>query len=255
MKNKPWQFKAAAGGALTIELFDQIGDDFFGEGTTAKSFSQELADAGPGITAITLKISSPGGNVWDGLAIFDLLLRHRAAVTAEVMFAASIASVIAMSAQKISMAATGVMMVHLPGTAVAGNANDMRKMAATLDTVTESMIVAYRRHTSKTPKEIEALLAEETWFSASEAVAAGFAEEVFDPEEADDDEPDLAAVFRAPITATFHLPPGVAQIAARLGGQRPAVSEPDAGISEGERLRLAARARLALQRRLPDDGN
>jgi ATP-dependent protease ClpP protease subunit len=218
MMKKPWKFIAAGRGALTIELLEQIGEDLFSDaGTTAKSFSEELAAAGPGITSIKLRISSPGGSVWDGLAIYDQLLRHPARVTAEVMFAASIASVIAMAADKISVTPTSVMMIHLPHTLVAGDANDLRKMASTLDTVTQAMIKGYQRHTPKSAKAIEELMSQETWYNASEAVENGFADEVFDPDE-EDKGAGLAAAFAAPIFARFHPPARVAQIAARYAG-------------------------------------
>src|SRR5579864_8673268 len=132
---KPWTIKAAGRGAVTIQLFEQIGEDLFSEGITAKSFSEDLAAAGLGITAIKLEISCPGGNVFDGLAIYEQLLRHPADVTAEVFFAASIASVIAMAARKISMSPTSIMMIHRPYTVAGGTADELRKMAGALDRV------------------------------------------------------------------------------------------------------------------------
>jgi ATP-dependent protease ClpP protease subunit len=242
MKKNPWTFKAAGRGALTIELFEQIGSDIFSEGTTAKSFSDDLAAAGPGITDIRLEISSPGGSVFEGLAIYDLLVRHPADVTAHVMFAASIASVIAMAARKITMSPTSVMMIHQPYSVVGGDAAEHRKMAGALDRVADAMVVGYRRHTKKTKAEVAALMAAETWMSATEAVAAGFAEEVSDSE-SDDDE-DVAAAVRAPIFAKFkHVP---AQIAARLRSHPADDSQPVA-CDERERLR----ARPEVLRRLP----
>jgi ATP-dependent Clp protease, protease subunit len=240
---KPWKFKAAGRGALSIELLEQIGDDFFGEGTTAASFSEELEAAGSGITEITLRISSPGGNVWDGLAIYDQLLRHPAKVTAHVLFAASIASVIAMSARTISIAPTGVLMIHLPSTVVAGTAPDFRKMADTLDVVADSMLVAYRRHSKKTKADLLAAMTAETWYNADEAVRAGLADQVSDPDEDEGEELDMAAILRAPIAAKFqHMP---AQIAARVRAPRPEAP----ASNERERLRL----RTELLWRLPDE--
>ena len=236
---KPWTFKAAGRGAIEILLFEMIGEDFFGEGTTASSFAAELAAAGR-LTSIHLKVNSPGGNVFDGIAIYNALLSHGATVTAEVVgLAASIASVILMAATEISMGEGSMLMIHNPYSAVmGGDAGEMRKMADTLDKVKDSMITAYRRHTKKTKAEVAAIMDAETWFSAREAQDAGFAEKVIDPDE--DREDQMAAAFATPIFAKFKHPP--AQIAARLA------AKPSQPVAEEERERL--RLRLELLRRL-----
>jgi ATP-dependent Clp endopeptidase proteolytic subunit ClpP len=242
---KPWQFRATGRGAVEILLYDVIGEDFFGEGTTAKAFAEELAAAG-GLTSIHLKVNSPGGNVFDGVSIYNALLSHSATVTAQVVgLAASIASVIIMAASEISMGEGSMIMIHNPYAAViGGDAGEMRKMASTLDKVKDSMITAYRRHTKKTKAEIATLMDAETWLSANEAVANGFAEEVVDPEESDD----LAAACDPRILAKFrHVPqPFAARFAS---GVR---SELSRGITDSERSRLAQRIELLW--RLPDAG-
>jgi len=240
---KSWQFKAAGRDAITIQIFEEIGDSMFSEGTTAKSFSSDLEAAGPCITGIKLQISSAGGNVWDGLSIYELLCRHPADVTAEVFFAASIASVIAMAARKISIAPTGVMMLHEPYAATGGTAAEHLKMASALDRVRDAMVVAYRKHSKKTKAEIEKILSQETWYSAQEAVDAGFAEEISDPDEHGDGE--MAAAFNPQILAKFrHVP---RPIAARFA----ASPELSRGVPDEERSRLSHR--LELLKRLPDE--
>jgi ATP-dependent protease ClpP protease subunit len=239
----PWTFKAAGRDAIEILLYEMIGEDSWtGGGTTAKAFADELAAAGH-VTSIHLKVNSPGGNVFDGIAIYNALLSHGATVTAEVVgLAASIASVIVMAASDIAMNQTALMMVHNPYSAVVGgDAGEMRKMAATLDKVKDSMITAYRRHTKKTKAEVAELMDAETWFSANEARDAGFVEEVTDPEESDDEPEDLAAAFAAPIFAKFKHPP--AQLAARLSRPR-AESQPPASDRERQRLQLELLRRL-----------
>ena len=213
MKNhKPWTITAKAKDEIEILLYEMIGMDFWtGEGTTAKSFAEDLKAAGDGIRKIHLRVNSPGGNVFDGLAIYNTLLSHGAKITAQVDgLSASIASVITMAASEISMGDNAMMMIHNPSTVVGGDAPEMRKMADTLDKVKTSMITSYRRHSKQSPEEIGALMDAETWMTAEETVENGFAEKVTTPE---GDEADVAANF-APILAKFRKVP--AQIAARF---------------------------------------
>ena len=202
---------------LEILLYEMIGMDFWtGEGTTAKSFAEDLKAAGDGIRKIHLRVNSPGGNVFDGLAIYNTLLSHGAKITAQVDgLSASIASVITMAASEISMGDNAMMMIHNPSTVIGGDSNDMRKMADTMDKVKTSMITAYRRHTESV-EEVGALMDEETWMTADETLDNGFAENVTTPDE-DDDSNDLAANF-APVFAHFRRVPR--HIAARFGSGR-----------------------------------
>lgn len=210
MKQTPWTIIATAPGQLEILLYQMIGEDFWGEGTTAKSFSDDLKAAGA-VSKIHLRVNSPGGNVFDGIAIYNALLSHRATVTATVDgLAASIASVIIMAASEISVAENGIVMIHNPSTLIAGDANEMRKMADTMDKVKSSMITAYRRHTKLSVEKIGVLMDAETWMSAEEAVEQGFAEKVCTPE---DDEAEIAANFDL---SQFRRVPR--QIAARCTG-------------------------------------
>jgi ATP-dependent Clp protease, protease subunit len=211
---KPWVMNAKAG-ELEILLYEMIGQDYWtGEGTTAKQFAEDLEAAGK-ISKIHLRVNSPGGSVFDGLAIYNTLLSHGAKVTAQVDgLAASIASVIIMAASEISMGDNAMLMIHNPWTSVQGDSNDMRKMAETMDKVKVSMVTAYRRHTKKTVDEVGAIMDEETWMTADEAVSEGFAESVTKPEDAD-----LAANFDL---SRFHnVPP---QIAAQFGRPKAAAA-------------------------------
>lgn len=178
MQKKPWSISAKAGGAIEILLYDQIGADFFGEGTSAKDFANDLKAQAP-VSQINLRINSPGGNVFDGLAIYNTLLNHGAKITATVDgIAASIASVIAMAASELSMAETSILMIHNPHTVAMGDSAAMRKLAETMDTVKASMVNAYQRHTKLSAEEIGALMDDETWMSAEEAQSKGFANSI-----------------------------------------------------------------------------
>jgi ATP-dependent Clp endopeptidase proteolytic subunit ClpP len=237
MTKTPWVITAKAGGEIEILLYEMIGTDFWtGEGTTAKQFAEDLKAAGD-VSKIRLRVNSPGGNVFDGIAIYNTLLSHKAAVTATVDgLAASIASVIIMAASEISMGSNGMLMIHNPWSSVQGDANDMRKMAETMDKVKVSMVTAYRRHTKMSVEDVGALMDSETWMTAEEAKDNGFAEEIIDLGET----ADLAANLASPVLARCkHMP---RDLAARLTSARPA-SVPD---DERDRQRM----RFELLRRL-----
>ena len=193
MNHKPWTMTAKAGGELEVLIYEQIGTDFWtGDGITAKQFATDLKAAGA-VAHIHLKVSSPGGSVFEGLAMYNALLSHGAKVTAQVDgLAASIASVIIMAASEISVAANGMVMIHNPSTVVGGDSNEMRKMAETMDKVKTSMVTAYKRHTTLSTDKINALMDDETWMTAEEAIEKGFAEKITTPE---DDDADVVANF------------------------------------------------------------
>ncbi len=231
MKNqRPWTISAKSSSALEIAIMDVIGEDFWsGGGITASQFAEDLKAAGAGIRSIHLKVSSPGGNVWDGLAIFNTLLNHGAKVTAEVVgLAASISSVIICAASTIEMNHGSALMIHNPAALLSGDANELRKVAETLDKVKASMVSAYRRHTFKSVAEIGAIMDQETWYTPAEAKAAGFVEKI--TEDDDDDADDVAARFDL---SHFHRVP--VQIAARYS-PRGRFSADDDGAVRRERI-------------------
>lgn len=160
-----------------IWLYDEIGEGWFG-GVSAKRFGEDLKALGR-VEHITLRLNSPGGDVFDGLAIYNILKQHRARVTVQVDgLAASIASLIAMAGDEIRMAANSFMMIHKAWGMAIGNADDMQAMADTLGKVDGSLLDTYARRTSLATEELEAMLAAETWMTAAEAVEKGFADQV-----------------------------------------------------------------------------
>ena len=172
-----WYTIKAKADVSEIWLYDEIGKDWFGEGVTAKEFLVELnAIKSP---RIALHINSPGGAVFEGAAIYNAIKRHPATVTAYIDgIAASIASVIALAGEKVVMAANALYMMHNPTGFAIGSAVDMRKTADILDKVRDTMVGAYVEKSKQKESEIIALLDEETWLDADEAVAAGFADEI-----------------------------------------------------------------------------
>jgi ATP-dependent Clp protease, protease subunit len=174
---KRWfDFRAQARGA-EIVIYDEIG----AFGIPAKAFLDELKTLGR-VAELTIRINSPGGSVFDGVAIYNALKRHDAAITICIDgIAASIASVIAMAGDEVVMPENAMLMLHDPSGLVVGTAIEMRAMAEALDRVKAGMVAAYRNKSGRDDAEIEALLAAETWLSAEEAVALGLADRVEQP--------------------------------------------------------------------------
>ncbi|ELD0488289.1 Clp protease ClpP, partial [Escherichia coli] len=147
-------------------------------GVTAKQFISDLNALGD-ITHINLHINSPGGDVFEGIAIFNALKTHGASITVYVDgVAASMASVIAMAGTPVIMPENAFMMIHKPFGFTGGDADDMRACADLLDKVEAVMLPAYAQKTGKTTDEIAAMLADETWMSGAECLAHGFADQV-----------------------------------------------------------------------------
>ena len=163
--------------APEILLYDEIG--FWG--ITAEEFRRELAaiDA----PTIHLRINSPGGEVFDGMAIFNALREHPAHVITHIDgLAASMASIVALAADEVRMAENAFLMIHEPWSLVIGNAADLRKEAQVLDKLSGAMAGIYRLASGATDEQVLAWMGEETWFSAAEALDAGFAHEVLSEE-------------------------------------------------------------------------
>jgi len=158
-----------------IWLYDQVGEGWFG-GMSAKTFVAEMQKLGK-VDVINLHINSPGGSVFDGVAIYNSLKSHPARIEVDVdSVAASIASLIAMSGDEIRMAANAMMMIHDPMGVTVGSADDMRKTADLLDQVKGVIASTYANRTGKKEAEIAALMTEETWMTADDAQKQGFAD-------------------------------------------------------------------------------
>jgi len=162
-----------------IYIFGNIGDSWSEDGVVASSFVRDLSDVDA--TSIKLRINSYGGSVTDGLAIYNALRRHKANVQVHVEgVAISCASYIAMAGDTVTMAENAQMMIHAPWTVAGGNAVDLRAQADILDRYAQAMAGAYAAKSGKPVAEALALITDgkDHWFSAAEAVAAGFADRI-----------------------------------------------------------------------------
>ena len=177
--NQSWySIKAKANDTAEISIYDEIG--FWG--VSAASFAQDLKSCGNNLKQINLHIHSPGGDVFDGIAIYNLLKNHPANVTVYIDgLAASMASVIAMAGNEVIMPENAMMMIHKPWGIQGGDAEDMRKYADLLDKVENTLIPAYANKTGKTPEELAEMLSVETWLNGKECVEQGFADKLAEP--------------------------------------------------------------------------
>lgn len=177
--NQSWySIKAKANDTAEISIYDEIG--FWG--VSAASFAQDLKNCGNNLKQINLHIHSPGGDVFDGIAIYNLLKNHPANVTIYIDgLAASMASVIAMAGNEVIMPENAMMMIHKPWGIQGGDAEDMRKYADLLDKVENTLIPAYASKTGKTPEELAEMLSAETWLNGKECVEQGFADKLAEP--------------------------------------------------------------------------
>lgn len=168
-----------------ISIFGEIvtsGYEWYESDVSASGFQKDLKGLGE-VDTINLHINSPGGSVFDGIAIYQMLVQHKAKINVYVDgLAASIASVIAMAGDNIYIPKNAMLMVHNPWTMAVGNASELRKQADDLDKIGQSMQESYLSKTNgKLDQEtLQKLLDDETWLSADDAVAYGFADEVLE---------------------------------------------------------------------------
>jgi len=176
------RFAAAPDAAAdaTISIFDVIGEDgWTGGGVTAKRISAALRSIGN--RDVIVRINSPGGDMFEGIAIYNLLRTHPAKVTVEVLgWAASAASIIAMAGDVIRMGLGSFMMVHNAWGLVIGNRHDLREAASLFEQFDAALADIYEARTGMDRVGIERLMDAETFMTAAQAVEYGFADAVDD---------------------------------------------------------------------------
>jgi ATP-dependent protease ClpP protease subunit len=184
---KPSQFKASirTDGALELLVYGEICDsgtlsmlEAFGyptDGMVSESSVKNAIDQAGSYSKIVVRLNSPGGDCFSGIAIFNVLLAQTKPVECYVDgIAASSASIIMMAGGVRVMGVNTLVMIHEAWCCCCGYAGDMRKQADVLDTVSSAIAATYTSRTGKSPDEIKTLMAAETWFSAEDAVKNGF---------------------------------------------------------------------------------
>lgn len=210
----------------TISIFEPIGYDWWtGEGVTAKRISGALRAIGRD-NPVTVNINSPGGDMFEGLAIYNLLREHPGEVTVKVLgLAASAASVITMGGDEIQIARAGFLMIHNCWCMAMGNRHELKAMAETLEPFDLAMADIYAARSENGIDDVQAMMDAETWIGGSQAVEQGFADGLLSADEiAEDDE---AASARA---AAHRLDLALAKAGMPRSERRKLISEYKSGM-------------------------
>jgi ATP-dependent protease ClpP protease subunit len=221
--------RAQASGTAVVRIFGDIGESWWAESVSAASFAKEL-DALGELSALEIRLNSPGGDMFDGVAIFNTLRTHSARKQVYVDgLAASAASIVAMAADELVMGTGTQLMIHDAWSFFLGNADEARKQADVLDQLSTSMAEIYADRAGGDPATWREAMREETWYGAQEAVDAGLADRVNkrDPQNdgAQGEPTNVAAMLRRSRVAARFRYQGRAQappptIPDRLGGTR-----------------------------------
>ncbi len=168
--------RALETGDNVITMFEVIGEDYWsGGGITAKRVASQLRAIGP--KPIEVQINSPGGDMFEGIAIYNILREHPQPITVKVMgMAASAASIIAMAGDNIEIGAASFLMIHNCWVVAVGNRHDMRETAEWLEPFDQAMVDLYAARSGREGKEIAKWMDSETFMSGSQAIERGFAD-------------------------------------------------------------------------------
>lgn len=203
-----FRFEKSTPDQVDIFIIDFIGDwvdDYWGFGTTARSFMAQLEALPDSIQKIRVLINSPGGDVYSGITIANALRmqhaeRGRVVETHVMGIAASSASLILMGGSRITAASNAIVMIHDPWTRTQGNAKQHAQAIARLDSIRDAGIETYKWHSSLSKTALSDMMKEEAYLTAEEAKAHGFVHEITDAKES------VEKAFPAAVVAGLRLP-------------------------------------------------
>lgn len=195
----PGVMAAESDEATRISIYDVIGEDYWsGGGWTAKRLAGTLRAIGK--KDVTVAINSPGGDVFEGIAMYNLLREHPAQVSVKVTgLAASAASIIAMAGDTVAMGRGAFLMIHNAWGVVVGNRHDMTAAAEMLAPIDDALAEIYVARTGQEKPDVVKMLDDETWLHGAQAIDLGFADALMD------DEPAEGAKARADVSARHRL--------------------------------------------------
>lgn len=167
----------------SISILDVIGQDYWGDGVTSNRIAAALRSIGAN-EPVTVNINSPGGDMFEGIAIYNMLRAHKGEVTVKILgMAASAASIIAMAGDNIQIGRPSFFMIHNAWIVAIGNRNDLRDAADYLEPFDAAMADVYVARTGQDTKAVQSMMDRETWIGGSDAVAKGFADGLLDAED------------------------------------------------------------------------
>lgn len=173
----PNRFRAIKNGSKgEIDIYGVIGGDWFGGGITQQQVADALREMGP-VTALDININSPGGDVFEGRGIYNLLKKQTAKKSVYVVAeASSAASLIAMCGDSITMLEGALMMIHRASGLAYGNVDDLTRFIELLNTIDQTLVDTYVARSGQKETDVRVWLSAETWMTAAEAVDRGFAD-------------------------------------------------------------------------------
>lgn len=194
------QIQAATSKDASISILDIIGEDYWtGDGVTAKRIAGALRAIGSD-TDVEVYINSPGGDIFEGIAIYSLLKEHKGHVTVKILgLAASAASVIAMAGDTIEVSQAGFLMIHNSWIVAAGNRHDMKEYAEYLEPFDMAMADLYVERTGEDKDAVVSMMDKETWLGANAAIDSGFADAMLNTEIKEGDSANASAIKKADI--------------------------------------------------------
>ena len=187
--------RAARDGDNSISIFDVIGADYWGDGVTASRIAGALRSLNG--ADVTVNINSPGGDMFEGLAIYNLLREYEGRVTVKVLgLAASAASVIAMAGDDVQIGRGAFLMIHNCWVYAMGNRHDLAQIAADMEPFDKAMSDIYQARSGLDADTVDAMMDGETYIGGREAVEKGFADSLLSADEIADDDDSPAAALR-----------------------------------------------------------
>jgi len=234
--------KAAKDEPASISIYEVIGEDpWTGGGVTVKRIDAALRSIGN--NDVVVNINSPGGDVFEGIAIYNRLREHQGRVNVKVLgLAASAASIIAMAGDHIEIGASSFLMIHNAWVLAVGNRHDMREVADFLEPFDRALADVYVVRAKQELADVQAAMDAETWMSGSQAVELGYADALLAADEIANDDPppaeedEVKALRRAEMALCHDMPRSAARdLLNKIKGKPDAAIEPakpDAGDPE-----------------------
>lgn len=187
--------RAAAADDNSISIFNVIGQDYWGEGVTAKRIAGALRSMNG--EDVTVNINSPGGDMFEGLAIYNLLREYEGNVTVKILgIAASAASVIAMAGDEIKIGRGAFLMIHNCWVVAMGNRHDLQQVASDMEPFDRSMSDIYSARSGLDSATVDAMMDAETYIGGSDAVEKGLADSLLPADAISDGDDSPSAALR-----------------------------------------------------------
>lgn len=183
LEKKPFKITNKTETVAEILLYGAIGESFWSDSVSAKDFKQALKDMPDTTKEIQLRVNSPGGSVFEGMSIYELIRAEKKKGKKVVAYidglAASIASVIILAADEIVVGDGSLVMIHKPSVGAWGDTREFERMINILDKIEDQMVTIYANKTGLSRVEVANLLAAETWMTSDEAIEKGFVDSKF----------------------------------------------------------------------------